>query len=78
VSGVRSETGRIEHDLDQTRSRLGSHLNELQDRLSPGQLLDDLMGYFRGSEGAAFGRSLMDNVRGNTMLRHARQIVHRA
>ncbi len=25
------------------------------------------MGYFRGSEGAAFGRSLMDNVRGNPM-----------
>ena len=62
-----TDTGRIERDLDQTRSRLGSHLNELQDRLSPGQVLDDLMGYFRGSEGAAFGRSLMDNVRGNPM-----------
>ena len=62
-----SETSRIESDLDQTRSRLGSHLNELQDRLSPGQVLDDLMGYFRGSEGAEFGRSLLANVRGNPM-----------
>ncbi len=62
-----TETGRIEQDLDRTRARLGSHLNELQDRLSPGQVLDDLMGYFRGSEGAAFGRSLLDNVRGNPM-----------
>ncbi len=62
-----TETGRIERDLDRTRERLGSHLSELQDRLSPGQVLDDLMGYFRGSEGAAFGRSLMDNVRGNPM-----------
>lgn len=57
----------IERDLDQTRSRLGSHLSQLQDRLSPGQVLDDLMGYFRGSEGAEFGRSLLDNVRGNPM-----------
>jgi hypothetical protein len=57
----------IERDLDETRSRLGSHLNELQDRLSPGQVLDDLMGYFRGSEGAAFGRNLIDNVRANPM-----------
>lgn len=58
---------RIESDLDATRSRLGSHLSELQDRLSPGQVLDDLMGYFRGSEGAAFGSSLLDNVRANPM-----------
>ncbi len=62
-----TDTGRIERDLDQTRARLGSHLSELQDRLSPGQVLDDLMSYFRGSEGAAFGRSLMDNVRTNPM-----------
>ncbi len=62
-----SDPGSIERDLDQTRSRLGSHLSELQDRLSPGQVLDDLMGYFRGSEGAAFGRSLMDNVRTNPL-----------
>ena len=64
-----TDTGRFERDLDQTRARLGSHLTELQDRLSPGQVLDDLMGYFRGSEGAAFGRSLLDNVRGNPMPR---------
>ena len=62
-----SETGRMERDLDRTRARLGSHLNELQDRLSPGQVLDDLMGYFRGSEGAEFGRSLLDSVRGNPL-----------
>ena len=57
----------IERDLDQTRSRLGSHLSELQDKFSPGQVLDDLMGYFRGSDGAEFGRSLMDSVRTNPM-----------
>ena len=67
MSDQTTETGRIEQDLDRTRARLGSHLNDLQDRLSPGQVLDDLMGYFRGSEGAAFGRSLLDNVRGNPM-----------
>ncbi len=62
-----SDPNSIERDLDQTRSRLGSHLSELQDKFSPGQVLDDLMGYFRGSEGAEFGRSLMDSVRGNPM-----------
>ena len=67
MSDNTSDPARIERDLDQTRSRLGSHLSELQDRLSPGQVLDDLMGYFRGSEGAAFGRSLVDNIRANPM-----------
>ena len=62
-----SNPARIERDLDDTRSRLGTHLSELQDRLSPGQVLDDLMGYFRGSEGAAFGQSLVANVRANPM-----------
>ncbi len=52
-----SDPTRIERDLDQTRSRLGSHLSELQDRISPGQVLGDMMGYFRGSEGAEFGRN---------------------
>ena len=58
---------RIERDLDETRSRLGSHLSELQDRLSPGQVLDDLMGYFRGSEGGAFGHNLVESIRSNPM-----------
>ncbi len=58
---------RIERDLDQTRARLGGHLSELQDRLSPGQVLDDAMAYFRGSEGADFGRNLLDSVRANPL-----------
>jgi hypothetical protein len=62
-----SDSARIERDLDATRSRLGSHLSELQDRLSPGQVLDDLLGYFRGSEGAAFGQNLVANVRANPL-----------
>ena len=62
-----SDPGRIEQDLDRTRARLDSRLSELQDRLSPGQVLDDLMGYFRGSEGADFGRNLLDSVKSNPL-----------
>ncbi len=62
-----NDPNRIERDLEQTRLRLGSHLSELQEKFSPGQVLDDLMSYFRGSEGAEIGRSLLDNVRGNPM-----------
>ncbi len=62
-----SDPDRIERDLDQTRARLDDRLSELQDRLSPGQVLDDLMSYFRGSEGADFGRNLLDSVKANPL-----------
>jgi hypothetical protein len=65
MSDNTSDPDRIEHDLDRTRARLDNRLSELQDRLSPGQVVDDLMNYFRGSEGADFGRNLLDSVRAN-------------
>jgi len=61
------EQNRIEDNLERTRSRMDARLNELQERLSPGQVLDDLMGYFRGSEGAEFGRSLLDSVKSHPL-----------
>ena len=67
MSQQTSEPSLIERDLDQTRSQLGSHLSQLQDRLSPGQVVDDLMGYFHGSEGAAFSENLLVSVRANPL-----------
>ena len=57
----------IESELDRTRSRLDGHLDELRGRLSPGQVVDELMVYFRGKEGAEFGRNLVDSMRGNPL-----------
>ncbi len=67
MSQSSSDADRIERDLNTTRSRLGSHLSELQDRLSPGQMIDDAMSYFRGSDGADFGRNLLESVRANPL-----------
>ncbi len=66
MSSTSSEPGRIERELEQTRARLDGHLSELG-QLSPGQLLDDAMRYFRGAEGAEFGRNLARSVRGNPL-----------
>lgn len=62
-----SDPAVIEQQLEQTRSRLGTHLTELQNRFTPGQVIDDLTKYFRGKEGAEFGRSLVDSVRANPL-----------
>jgi len=62
-----SDPGRIERDLDQTRVRLDTHLAELQERLSPGQVVDDLLSYFRGTGGDDFTRNLVESVRANPL-----------
>ena len=57
----------VESNISATRARLDGHLAELRARTSPGQILDELMVYFRGREGAEFGRNLMDGVRSNPL-----------
>jgi hypothetical protein len=57
----------IERDLAQTRARMDARLDDLQERLSPGRVLDELVTYFRGSEGAEFGRNLMASVQENPL-----------
>ena len=67
MSDNTSQQDVIERDLERTRSRMDNRLSELQERLSPGQIVDDLLGYFRGSEGGDFARNLMDSVRDNPL-----------
>lgn len=55
---------RLEREVDQARSRLGSTADELSDRLSPGELLDQAMGMAR-EHGGEFGRNLGAQVKNN-------------
>jgi ElaB/YqjD/DUF883 family membrane-anchored ribosome-binding protein len=65
MSESNASQDQIEQGLERTRARMDSRLTELQGRLSPGQILDDLMGYFRGSEGGDFARNLVASVKSN-------------
>jgi hypothetical protein len=60
-------TTRIEDELRVTRARMDSRLTELQEHLTPGQILDDVMEYLRNSQGGDFGRNLMTSVRNNPL-----------
>ena len=60
-------TTRIEDDLRVTRARMDGRLTELQEHLTPGQILDDVMEYFRDSQGGDFGRNLMTSVQNNPL-----------
>jgi hypothetical protein len=64
---VSTETTLIEKDLERTRAHLDATIGSLQERLSPGQLLDQALDYFKASGGAEFGRNLKRQVQDHPM-----------
>lgn len=57
---------RLEREVDQARTRLGSTASELSDRLSPGELIDQAVAMAR-EHGGEFGRNLGSQVKNNPM-----------
>lgn len=57
---------RLEREVDQARARLGRTANELSDRLSPGELIEQAIGMAR-EHGGEFGRNLGAQVKNNPM-----------
>jgi hypothetical protein len=62
-----TETDQIERDLEKTRSRMDRRLDELQERLSPGQIANDALSYFSGGDGTEFTQSLITKVKANPL-----------
>jgi hypothetical protein len=62
-----SDPSSIERELAETRARLGSRLDELTRRLSPGQLVDEGLAYLRHGQGAEFTRNLAADLRDNPL-----------
>jgi Protein of unknown function (DUF3618) len=57
----------IEREVKQERAHVERTLDELQERLSPGQLIDQAVTYLRGSGGADLMRNLGETVKQNPM-----------
>lgn len=71
-SGARRHNGdrspdEIEADLNETRARMEADLEALQDRLSPGYLMDEAMRYVRGGGAAEYFRNLGEMAKRNPM-----------
>ena len=64
---MNDDTKHIERDLEETRERLGATIDALQEKLSPGQVVDQALGWVRANGGAEFGQNLMRSVRDNPM-----------
>ena len=57
----------IEREVRQQRADVERNLDALQERLSPGQLVDQAMNYLRQGGGSEFFRNLGDSVKHNPM-----------
>jgi hypothetical protein len=57
----------LEHESEQTRLRVAETLEELRGRLSPGQVVDQLVDYAREGSAAEFVRNLGHEVRRNPL-----------
>lgn len=62
-----TETDRIERDLARTRARMDGRLDELQEHLTPKQMINDAFAYFRGGDGADFTNDLVTRVKANPL-----------
>lgn len=57
----------IERDLAQTRAEVSSTIDAIQQKLTPGQLMDQAIDYWRSSAPADFGSNLSQSVRQNPL-----------
>ena len=53
-----TSSAQLEQEAEQTRSELAQTLDELRDRITPGQLVDQALDYAKDTGGAAFVRNL--------------------
>ena len=57
----------IERDVEARRADLRGTLDELRDRMTPGQVLDEAWQFARGSGGGDYVRNLGTSVRNNPL-----------
>ena len=63
MSSTAQDPAMIERDLQVTRSRLGSEISELASRLSPGEIMNEVLGYLKTQQGIDFSRNLARSIR---------------
>jgi len=60
-------SAQIEREVEGTRARLTNTIEELRDRVSPGQMMEEAVSYFRGSGGSEMVQNLGRQLRDNPM-----------
>jgi len=67
VANDRKNSAELEQDAERARAQLATTLDEFRARMTPGQVLDEVVDYARESGGADFLRNLTAQVRANPL-----------
>ncbi len=62
-----SSPAELEHQAEQERARIAETAEALRERLTPGQLIDEMMDYFRHSDASAMLHNFKGQVRDNPL-----------
>jgi ElaB/YqjD/DUF883 family membrane-anchored ribosome-binding protein len=62
-----TSSGQLEREAEQTRAQLAQTLDELRERITPGQLMDQAVDYAKDSGGGQFVRNLSRQATSNPM-----------
>ncbi|WP_276121918.1 DUF3618 domain-containing protein [Pararhizobium qamdonense] len=57
----------IQREIDQDRERIGSRIDAIQERMSPGQLIDEVLTYAKGSGGGEYVSNLGQALKNNPL-----------
>jgi hypothetical protein len=57
----------LEREVEDSRARINDTLNEIRDRMSPGQIVDEVVAFAKNNGGADFARNLGTQARDNPL-----------
>lgn len=64
---VHEKTSQIEREIAQDRRRIEDKIGAIQDKLSPGQLIDEALAYAKGHGGTEFASNLKSSAVSNPL-----------
>jgi hypothetical protein len=57
----------LQREIDQDRQRIGHRIDAIQERMSPGQLIDEVLAYAKGSGGGEYVSNLAQALKNNPL-----------
>lgn len=67
MSYTDEKSARIEREIEQDRRRIEERIGAIQERLSPGQMIDEMLAYAKGHGGAEFASNLKQSAVSNPL-----------
>ena len=65
ANSIEKTSSDLQREIDADRQRIGDRIDAIQERMSPGQLVDEVLAYAKGSGGGEYVRNLGQALKDN-------------